>query len=480
MKIVNTVWKGNKNGAGFMKISKELCDSFILGEKLKVEFTSLNSIFYPIVSNYKNYLGFYIPQSVCINNNLLGNVIEAKIEKIDGFTSKIGNDGKIYIPHIEIDKTKLKTNDLVLIEGIIDEKKVERICEIHSREKYGKKEYFCIFSGKYRNKECIFKIKKKLKKSQIVPNDFIKNYNYGVVDKEKVAIFYTNKRLLIINSSFLNIEELCYYLGCYFSDGTKKGNSWTITASTFDQASFYINMHKKMILNPKITNYISITSKIPVDKDALKKMWRERCNIDINKIRERFSDKKSLKTNEYGSLVILETSQAALKFYSILLNYFIKKIEKERNRKMAFEFILGVLEGDGSPSANSRGHIVISTNKNDAKVLEGILKVTDLKYKIMEEISKKASIRITSLSILKNIDYLNDKLFKYYPKRRKKFIERFSRVGAVRFILGHQDYCSGWVKAWLKNEGILNVKYQLTSKGLKIKNDLENMIKDVP
>jgi hypothetical protein len=88
-------------------------------------------------------------------------------------------------------------------------------------------------------------------------------------------------------------------------------------------------------------------------------------------------------------------------------------------------------------------------------------------------------MRLNALELLSKLELIWNKIFVYYPERREKFIERFSKIGAVRFIIGEQNYCASWVKAWLKNNGILNKEYKLTAKGLKVKNCLSRMIKSV-
>ena len=166
-------------------------------------------------------------------------------------------------------------------------------------------------------------------------------------------------------------------------------------------------------------------------------------------------------------------------YYNKLLEFICNYIIKNDDKKSAIDFICGVLEGDGCAAAKKRGHITISSNINDVKLLEKILKISNLDFKITKEGDNKVSIRLNSLSILKNLNLLKDRVFHYYPKRRKIFIERFCSIGAIKFILSKQTHASGWVKAWLKKEDILNEKYQLTSKGRKIRNDLLSMMKEV-
>lgn len=482
MKFRAVVWRGNKMGAGFIRIPNNYYNNFKFGENLRVKILSKNnlSVFYPTISNYKNYLGVYIPKRICAANKLLGKEIKVKIEKLDGFHSRLTSDGRLYIPRVVAKKYNLRKNDLVIIKGNIGNKSLEKICKIHTRKKKNKKEYFCIFSRESRNLEGIFLIKEKLEKGNI--SDILKfilaNVNYGIINEEKIVAFFTNKTPITIPYEIKMDNNLVYYLGCYFADGIKRGTSWGITASTFEQANFYLKMHKGLILNPNLHFYISITSRTSINKNELIKRWKDKCKINVENVKIKISDKHSKKVNRYGSLIIREYTRSTQMFYRRLLEYCIQKIIREKNKEFALDFICGVLEGDGSPSANSRGHIIISANKNDAKILEKILKISGLHFGI-EKNSNKVSIRINSLSILKNIEILQNKIFKYYPKRRKKFIERFFRIGAVKYILGQQNYCSSWVKAWLKNEKFLNENYKLTPKGLGIKSTLVKMLKSV-
>ena len=153
-------------GTGFIRLPKNYYSNFKAGEKVKVEILNKENVevFYPIISKYKKYLGFYIPQNICDKGKLLRKVIKVKLEKLDGFHSRLMLDGKLYIPKIIAEKYNLKKNDLVIIEGIIKNEKVEKICEVHVRKRKNKTEYFCIFLKKHKNLEGIFRIKKKLKK----------------------------------------------------------------------------------------------------------------------------------------------------------------------------------------------------------------------------------------------------------------------------------------------------------------------------
>lgn len=482
MIIEGNVWRGNNRGSGFVKIPTNVNINFSQKDNIKVEIikgTKILNNFYGSISSYKRNFGFYIPQKICLFHNILGKALRFNVKKIEGFYSDLGNEGRLYIQNNIAEKLELKEGDIILVKGSFENSTIENLCKLRFRQRAdGRKEYFCFFSPKFKNKSGIFNIKRKLIKERIKEPliSLLNNINYGSFDKSRVIIIHHKSRL-DINSKIKMDKDLSFYLGCYFADGTKK-NSWAITASTFEQAMFYKKMHESMILNPEYSSsYISITSKKNVGESNIKKLWKNFTGLEVNKVRQRISQSGAENINEYGSFVIRDNRRITLIYYQRLLNYLIKYIINKKDRKMATDFICGVFEGDGSPNAIKRGHIIISSNKKDSQILDDILKITALDYKI--ERSKNVYIRVNALGLLSQIEFLSNKIFKYYPKRRKKFVERFCNIGAVKFILGQQDHCSSWVKAWLKNECILNKNYEFTEKGKRIKDNLIDMINSV-
>jgi hypothetical protein len=370
---------------------------------------------------------------------------------------------------------QLKSNELILLEGQVENIIKTKLCKIKVREKNGKKEYFCIFSSELKNKSGLFAIKTKLPKYNLKEplRLILRDLNYGVLNNRKIVILQ-HKSELYINPQIRLDDNLFYYLGCYLADGTRK-NMWAITASTFNQAKFYKEMHEKLILNPVYeSSYISISLRKDnkVDIKEIKNLWEKVCGIKVKSIRTRIINGNSLKTHLYGSLVIRENRKVTLLYYQKLLDYVISYIINKKNKMAAINFICGVLEGDGSPSARKRGYIIISSNKEDAATLQKILKIASVDYSIQKDCNR-VYVRLNVLGLLSKLELIWNKIFAYYPERRKKFIERFSKIGAVRFIIGEQNYCASWVKSWLRKNGILNENYELTPKGRKIKNLLK-------
>jgi bifunctional DNA-binding transcriptional regulator/antitoxin component of YhaV-PrlF toxin-antitoxin module len=481
MKIKEKVWRGNRKGTGFVKLTK-IIQNLHLRDQIKVNILGKNSIlttFYASLASYKNYVGFYVPQRICSFYKLLGKEVEFEVEKVNGFYTKLGNDGRLYIPYEIASELQLKLNELVLIKGQIENLTKTKVCKIKVREKSGKKEYYCIFSLEFKNKSGLFVIERKLSKHDLKEplKSIVKDLDYGILNNHKIVILQ-HKSELHINPQIELDDNLFYYLGCYFADGTRK-NTWAITASTFNQAKFYKEMHERLILNPEYnSSYVSISLKKDqkVNLEEIKKLWERECNIEVKSVRARTIIGNSLKTHLYGSFVIRDNRRVTLLYYQRLLDYVISYITDEKDQKAALNFICGVLEGDGSPSARKGGYIIISTNKEDVVILQKILRIADADYSIQRD-GNRAYVRLSALGLLSKLELIWDKIFTYYPERRKKFIERFSRIGAVRFITGEQNYCASWVKSWLRKNGILNENYELTSKGKRIKNLLKKMIK---
>jgi hypothetical protein len=481
----------NKRGTGIVRIPKDKRELFKKGELLRITVLSQDKIFFYATVRRISNLGFYIPKEI------MGKIEFPKehtfhFEKIDGFCSKIGSDGRVYIPVGTAEKFNLENDNIVLIEGIVENQKFNSFCLVKTRIKRKKTEYKVTFNNNLFNKSGIFNMKRNLSKEK---NDFspkkdiikiIAPFNYAVIDKDEIILFCGNRVPVITNTRF-KVDDFAYYLGAYFADGTKKGNSWGIVASTFEQASFYIEKHKNLIKNAFLVNELSFSSLDTNDSDKIKsklsKAWFDKTGILVNKnkIRMRFiNDSIYSKRNEFGSLIMKENRQLVLLFYVRMLDFLIKRIIDDKNKALAIDFILGCFEGDGNPGPESHPYIMLTTNKNDHVVLEKISSISGLEFKSgLEKKTSKYYLRFHSLSILTNLDALKDKIFKYYPKRRRKFIERFLNTGSARFIMGKQSNTSGWVKAHLVNEGVLDEKYNLTKKGKNIRNGLTELARSL-
>jgi bifunctional DNA-binding transcriptional regulator/antitoxin component of YhaV-PrlF toxin-antitoxin module len=488
LKFISQIRKGNNQGTGFIALPQGKIVLFNLGDWVRVKV--LKNKFFGKIIFYSGRLGVYVPKHIVRENKLMNKKVEIKVEKVDGFYAKIYPDGRIYIPQDIIRKQELKQNDIVLIKAIKDNKIIrEKYSKLHLivRAQRNQREYTCAFDKSLYGKEFTFKVEKlpkeieKVKPSPAIAN-LLEKMEYGFIGKNSAIVFKGNKNPAIINMN-VNFSDIALYLGAYFADGTRKGNSWAISASTFEQARYYLKMHNFLIKDSKPEFIISYTNIHNLRENEVKTnlatVWQKEVGIKINKFRIRKPTGKSIsKQSEYGTLIIREHRQILLNVYNALLNLLIKEILTKRDKNLAFDFLCGVMEGDGCVPARKRGHIVIWTNKRDIHVLENILRVAEIEFKRITEKKSKYSLRIGALEILRNFPHLKDKIFALYPKRRKLFFERLKTVGAVKFLIGNHK-STNWVKSWLKNNGFCDENYEISEKGLKLRNELIENIENV-
>lgn len=481
MKMTSKIWRGNNRGVGFATIPKKYERMFDKNETVKVSGADIAPLFAKI-KIHKKRSGVYIPKETC--SGLIGKKIDVVFEKVGGFHSTLGSDGRLYIPNHLAGKFKLAGNDIVLIRGTINGHTKEKACLVKKRERGAKREDMVMFDSKLSGSSGIFNIMRKLPKT-IKCSKFVKSaisdFNCGQIDKNKIILYFGKMNPLVINPNFES-SALPYFLGAYFSDGMKKGFNWGITASTFEQARFYVGMHRKLILNSEVSAFVTFTSRVKNDtvrKDLTRK-WSRVVDIDLNYKKVRLVKTKvkfAPNRNKNGSLTIREGKQALLLYYNRLVKTLL--IDMKQNPAIGFDFLCGVLEGDGCANARKRGHISIASNRVEKNVIAYVLNILDMKYNTYKEEKNKYTIRIGALELIKNLPILKDKIFKYYPKRRKKFIERFCNVGAVRFILGRQLKASAWVKTYLRKNDILNKEYGLAPYGMKVRKCLKEMLKEI-
>jgi bifunctional DNA-binding transcriptional regulator/antitoxin component of YhaV-PrlF toxin-antitoxin module len=481
MEVETKVWKGNSRGVGFAIIPKELENYFAHNENVKVDLN--DSSFFTKTNVHKNRSGIYIPKEIC--SGLMGKKVKIMIEKMDGFYSTLGEDGRLYIPNHIIRKFGIDIDDIVLIAGKLDGFKIEKICIVKKRERGNKKEYRVIFDSNFSGKPGIFELKRKLSRNVICPvliKNSISNFKYAQIDENSMILFHGGMAPIVINTD-IKISDISYYFGMYFSDGTKKGFSWAINSSTFEQGKYNIKMHKKIIKNQEFTPHVTITTnkKDGNYEDFILKKWNDEIGNGFfckKIIVKNTKTKDAPNRNEYGSLTIREGGEIIVLYYNKLMNNIIETI-KNGDFNAGIDFLCGILEGDGCANSKKRGHISIATNEYDKNIIESVIKSLKIEFNIYKEGENKYTVRIGALEILKKLPIMKDKLFRYYPKRRTKFINRFHNVGAVKFILGEQKHAPGWVKSYLKNNNILDENYMLTDYGKNVRKCLRNMIKEV-
>ncbi len=391
------------------------------------------------------------------------------------FYAKIGSDARIHIPN-KFEST-VKENDLAKIVLNINGKSYEGFARISvCRRKHRKPEYLAIPRNysipKNVNSKVYMSILSRLHKNRNLGNFYISNIFdlCGRLDNKSVVTLYGNSLPLITGYKF-SPEELAFYMGCYFSDGTKKSTYWRINASTFEQANYYIKMHKTLVKRSSLQFRLTFSGK-KTDAILAARKWRQKCGIVIpnNRIKVIPISGTPLKWNKYGSLNIYENGLGILLLYIRLMESILKNIENKKRKDLAIEFLCGILEGDGTVNAKKRGHIQIATNREDVKIIEKLLQTSGLNYKSVVENGQKYYLRIGALEILRNFDCLKNKVFIFYPKRRAALFSRLATVGAVKYLTSNHSSTS-WVKAWLKTNGLVDNKYTITRKGTKLRND---------
>ncbi len=482
IKFTVHIQKANKGGTGIIYLPKEKRSFFNLGNRVQIRLFP-DIYFFSKIIKYSR-LGLYIPKNIVKTHKLLNKEVSVWVKKIRGFYAPVASDGRIYLPYDIVKSESLHRGDIIFIKAMDNHRVIyKKYSKVYTatRIKRNRKEFIYYLDKALSGRILEFQIGKL---SQI-PQDFVnpivkkllERMHYGFVDKDLAIIFRGNKVPAIINLNF-KLSGLAFYLGAYFADGTRKGNSWAICASTFEQARYYLKMHKFLIKdsNPEFTISYTNINKTNSEKikDQLAQIWENKTGIRINKFRIRKpKGKRFLKWNKYGTLIIKEHRQILLDFYNALLRLLVKEILLNKDKKLAIDFICGVMEGDGCAPAKKRGHIMVATNKKDVFTLKDIFKITQIKFKAVKEGKNKYGIRIGALEIVKNFYLLEDKLFTLYPKRRKALFERLKTVGAIKFLIEDRG-STNWVKVWLRSNGFVDKNYEITKNGLNLSNNLLN------
>lgn len=484
IKFVSHIKKGNKSGTGVFYIPKNKTDLLDLGDWVYVRL-SKNVYFFSKIIFYSHRLGIYVPKNLVKTHKLLNKEVEIRMKKIRGFYAPVASDGRVYLPCDIVKIESIHQNDIISIKVIENNKVIqEKYVKIYmtTRPKRRQREFICYLDKALYNKTLLFQIKKlspvpRNGKINPVIAKLLQDIYYAFIDKDSVIIFKGNKVPTIIDTN-LKYSDLVFYFGAYFADGTKKGNSWAICASTFEQARYYLKIHNFLIKDSKPEFTISYTNIYNIEENKLKndlvEIWQKEVGIKINKFRIRKPSGKSIsKWNKYGTLIIREHRQILLDFYNVLLKSLINEILSKEDKKLALDFIYGVMEGDGYASAQPAGGIKIWANKQDTPILKNILGVTEIRYRVAKEGRNKYFLGIGALEILRNFHLLKEKIFILYPKRRKALFERLKTVGAVKFLIGNHG-STNWVKAWLRNNGFVDKNYGITKNGLDLSNNLLN------
>jgi len=479
--------KGNNKGVGFIKIPPRYKRMIQAENQHSVMITAgnLNVDFHAYPRNYTS-IGFYIPTRLVKQYDLLGKEVTVTTKKIDGFFSSLSSDGIVRIPNQQAKLLNLKKGEIILIKSTIANKIIEKYSKVNLIKRSGKQdEYITTFSRHHSKLSGTFQIKKIPKNKLDMPmaiKNAIWELNSAPIEKNKLMLFLGNRVPITINYN-ISLSDFAHYLGFYFADGTKRGNNWGMTASTFLQGRYCLEKHNQLIDDANLSFGITLTTPQMVDEELkcdTAQVWNKGLNLKIPKEKVRIiktKTKDALNRNLHGTLVMKEFRQLTMIYYNKLLKQLLNKIQTNQDKQLAWDFLCGVLEGDGYPTTASRPGIGISTNPKEMEILKKVFAVLNLKNQghLEKEGMKKAILRIGIFEIINNFEYVHDKLFKYYPKRRKRLIDRLFLTGSVKQILGKQKLTSPWVKSSLRKLGIFNKNYKLTKKGEMIKKCLIKM-----
>lgn len=466
MEVKVELKRANSSGTGLFRLPNNIEPPNSL---VSVEILDTNIEFKARIRLYDGKPVVYVPKEIA--KGLDGGLV-IRVTRIDGNYAKVGSDGRIYLKKDLVEQYGIKPRSIIKIIT----KDFSRFVTVNYRKRNHKEEYMCMVGPTLAKKTIKFEIENNYEKPAGNVGLFLPKARIKYLRGE--AIVSINNARNISLASNIPLDKYAYYLGAYFADGTKKGNSWALCASSTTQANYYINRHSSIVLKPKFNFAITYTNFGESDPEIEKKVrgyWKEVPRAKLRIIRSK-GKIRSKKTNEFGTLVIKENSRTIVKVYNALLSGFFKLIKKSRNKKLARIFIMGILEGDGNVSSLGHGHLIITTNSAEAALLRPLLDISGLDYR-MNVKNNVASIRINALSILENLPELGPHIFRYYPNRRELFCQRFcNNIGICRFLLGKQDYASGWVKSELSKRNILTGSlYRPTALGKRIVDSLRKL-----
>ncbi len=369
--------KINRHGTGFLLFPKDERGSFLIGEQQKVVINpGKKEISFHARIRKQGSIGVYVPKELMRQHNLIGEQ-EVLLESVPGVVTGIEPTGRLYIPR-EVGKRYALAQDDVCYFRIQTEENIhETYCRIRTKKRAKGMEYYAFLNIHLAARSCIILDIKKLPKNKIFFEhkiDFrglLSSFDFAEIEERCTILFQGHRVPVIINSS-LNLEEIAHYLGCFFADGTKRGNDWGICASTFEQANYFKEMHAFLIRDHNIQFGLTITSRsLSIgQRQELLTTWQERTgtSIDSKKIYHHRSESEGFTNrNTFGTLVMKEHRQLVQHYYNALVKHLLSAIRQRKDASLAQKFICGVIEGDGCLNARGRGHIQIATNSKSLK-----------------------------------------------------------------------------------------------------------------
>ncbi|NVM52332.1 MAG: hypothetical protein HWN66_01430 [Candidatus Helarchaeota archaeon] len=482
--------KGNATGTGWITLPVELHIETSLGKWYDIKFTTNKKETFILtlkLLKQKNVWGFYIPKSLCTEHNLITQLVSLTLQPSEYFPTKISADKRIRLPKSVVECLNIKENELYEVQLNIHDKifhEVVLITKIDRSSRTAADElYFTIrIQDIPTNTKVKVKMNKKLEQLISDKNKSSEDKVYlpnlfpdGVIGKlnhEKMILFLGNHKP-VVTPILLDITDLIHYFGCYYADGTKSGYGWSISASTPEQAVYYIIKYKSIISQPNLNFQLTYTLRPsvkddpPLIKKRLTNLWFEKAGVEISQdrvyilqssIQHASEEIHYLSHNPIGSLRIIDNKGLTLELHVKLLRYVENFLIQTNNKNLLWQFICGVMEGDGSVGGGKKRCRIHITCKKSDKLVPKILTKLGI-YQVYKEYVKGKNVLEISfglIPILENILVIQKLLFKYYPKRRKTFIKRLLNLPSVLYILREREKLSHFALIPLKENSLLN------------------------
>ncbi|OLS24794.1 MAG: hypothetical protein HeimC2_20990 [Candidatus Heimdallarchaeota archaeon LC_2] len=287
------------------------------------------------------------------------------------------------------------------------------------------------------------------------PN-LIPDGHFGKMDDKTVILFKGGHSPIEIPLK-IDVGENVHYMGCYFADGTKKGHAWKINASTPEQAMYYNKIYDKLLPSEDFKFKVTY-SKTPSDVRTadeitrdIKKYWEEKTDNSFSVGKVYIVDAKvdaALNRNKYGSLEIKNDKGLVMQFHQKMLDQTMEIISNSNDRKLLWDFVHGILEGDGYVAGGAeRLGLGISCNIDNYEFIQDILDKLGIQFRTdtFDSDSGRSNgvqIQFGLFEILKNFKDIKDDVFQYYPKRADRLFDRMQDQSTVQHMLGKRSQSS--------------------------------------
>ncbi len=469
-----TIRKGSGAGTGWITIPTELRESVEPGKVYDLTLIDsmmrTNTLTAKLSATAKGW-GFYIPKALCLEYSLISEEVNCYIYQMEHFPVKISADKIVRLPDSVVEEYEIKENDIFEVEAIVERaifKEVVLITKIDRSNKSRNDEFLLLFrlSDVPKSTDARIRI---LNSIDQLPSELVEEEDYetfylpsifpdailGKVDENRMIIFKGN-HVPIFTPIEVNLLELIHYFGCYYADGTKKGWAWRINASTPEQAVYYIGKYNELIYGNRL-EYRLTYSKKPSDKRTkantrsdLINYWKKNASINLIEDRIKLRETKHdniRKWNKCGSLGIRDNRNLVMEVHLRILNEIIVYLNTCIYDELIWEFLFGILEGDGTVSGGKgKFGIGFSCHKDD-KIILKMLKRLHIKHsvdlsRLKTGTGSSIQINFWLFEVILNLEILSKRLFIFYPKRRRLFIERLLKQSTVRYLMKKQSNLS--------------------------------------